>query len=79
MYLCELSVYTFEDGVADLTQHLIRDSYDRCLNLLHKIKGSLKPNEYFEIYCDETLETFYFLNDGTQVKTFKEIEKIVNV
>ena len=79
MYLCELAVYTFEDGQADLTQHLIRDSYERCLNLMHKIKGSLKSNEYFEIYCDETLETFYFLNEGTQVKTYKEIEKIVNV
>ena len=79
MYLCELSVYTFEDGQSDLTQQLIRDSYDRCLNLLHKIKGSLKANEYFEIYCDETLETFYFLNDGTQVKTYKELEKILNV
>ena len=36
-------------------------------------------NEYFEIYCDETLESFYFLNDGTQIKTYKEIEKIMNV
>lgn len=79
MYLCELLVYAFEDGVADQQSMLIRDSYDRCVNLMHKIKGSLKSNEYFEIYCDETLESFYFLNDGTQIKTYKEIEKIMNV
>ena len=74
MYLCELSVYTFEDGIADLTQHLLRDSYDRCLNLLHKIKGSLKPNEYFEIYCDETLETFYN-NIGKNLKDLKKFKE----
>lgn len=78
MYLCELSIYEFVDGEADLQQMILRDSYERCLNLLHKVKGSLKQNEYFEIYCDETLENFYFLNDGTQIKTFKELESIVN-
>ena len=78
MYLCELCVYEFVDGEAELSHMVIRDSFERCLNLLHKVKGSLKKNEYFEIYCDETLETFYYLNDGTQMKSFKALEAIVN-
>ncbi len=78
MYLCELCIYAFEDNNPEQQEMLIRDSYDRCLNLLHKIKGSLKANEYFEIYCDETLETFYFLNDGTQIQSFKQLEKLLN-
>lgn len=78
MYLCELCVYEFVEGEAEQQQMIIRDSFDRCLNLLHKVKGSLKKNEYFEIYCDETLETFYYLNDGTQVKSFKQLEALIN-
>jgi len=73
MYLCELCIYEIVDGEEELSQMIIRDSKDRCLNLLHKVKGSLKKNEYFEIYCDETMETLYFLNDGTQMASFKQL------
>lgn len=79
MYLCELCVYEIVDDEAELSQMLIRDSKDRCLNLMHKIKGSLKKNEYFEIYCDETLETLYFLNDGTEVKSYKKLMELLKL
>lgn len=79
MYLCELCIYELlEEDEPEQVQMVMRDSKDRCLNFMHKIKGSLKKNEYFEIYCDETLETNYFLNNGTEVRTFQELIQLLN-
>lgn len=70
----ELSVYLLcEDGDCEMQHQLMKDTLDRCLNYMHKIKGSLKDYEYFEIYQDELQETRYFLSDGTEVKNYKAL------
>ena len=76
----ELSIFELlvdEDNEPMLLDHILTDTKEKCIGTIHRLAGSLKKNEYFEIFNDETQETLYFLADGTEVKSYKEIVRIL--
>lgn len=74
MNICDLNLFVLtEDNDSELIETLMRDAYDICDHYAKKAQAKLSEGQYIEIYDDENLKSWYYLNNGEVVTNFKEV------
>ena len=76
MNICDLNLFEMtDDNDSELIETLMRDAYDICHYYARKAQPNLRAGQYIEIYDDETLKSWYYLNTGEVVTSLKEAFK----
>ena len=76
MNICDLNLFEMtDDNDSELIETLMRDAYDICDYYARKEQPNLRAGQYIEIYDDETLKSWYYLNTGEVVTSLKEAFK----
>lgn len=74
MNICDLNLFILtEDNDSELIETLMRDAYDTCDYYAKKVQAKLEAGQFIEIYDDENLKSWFYLNNGDIVTSFKEV------
>lgn len=69
----ELALYELNEDNPELLEVIDVTTYSACLERAKRLTSHLASKQFFEIFNDETLETYYMIKNGTVLTDFKQL------